>query len=425
MKGVIQEYVAMKPIRARTPSIISKFPTLNWVFLFRPVAAVLVGALFVSTASVSYAAEGALPGDILYTIKTRVNEPLKGALAFSAPAKQAWAMSVAGERIKEATTLAANGQLDAQTERQLQASFEEHARQASETMTTQASASPAAGAETAVRFEAQLSEYKRVLTEVGNVQGVSVSKLASSVDTEREHVASVRANAQARTGEGTTEDKTAAVARMRDAAKKQLDTSTKLARKLSGALSSSSAQRIAIQLQDASATISGGENFAENDAELQALGAFQKALTATEKLGVFLETSSDINKRTGFLISEPEKRTKTPAQVRQNGTEQKSKGGEKKVQASQQLSQETRVTAPAESVNAQNSDSMPTSKTSTRDTEQTAEQRTESSAQDGSRGNDTVSPEQQDKDESEQRGLDVASTIQSVLPISVPESMLP
>ncbi|MCR4280712.1 MAG: DUF5667 domain-containing protein [Candidatus Kaiserbacteria bacterium] len=190
MRGVLHAYMAMKPIPSQAPQM---SPISGWsmerIFARRAFAASLIAVVFVSTAGISYAAEGALPGDLLYPVKTHVNEPVRGAFAVSPSAKSAWAMSVAGERIKEATMLAAEGRLSPAHQQELQANFESHARKASENISAQASTSPEKSTETAVRFEAQLSEYERVLTQVGEEKKIAVGTLVSSVQAEREHVA--------------------------------------------------------------------------------------------------------------------------------------------------------------------------------------------------------------------------------------------
>lgn len=302
MRRTLHAYMAMKPLRTFAPTPV---PEYGWFFTMRPVAATLVLALFISSAGVSYAAEDALPGDILYAIKTRVNEPVKGALAVSASAKTAWEMDVAGERVKEAATLAAEGRLESGTQGELRADFEHHAQEATAAMEEGESSSPETSGEAAARFEAQLSEYENVLAQIGAAKDVDVAALTSSVKNEREHVAIVRARAESRF-DSDEKDREAA-ARMGIAARAHLDTSVRLARAVSKSLSSSSAELVAAQLEDASSTISAGEDFAEREAISDARGAFRKAISATEKLGVFLKTSSDIHARTGLVVGEPRK----------------------------------------------------------------------------------------------------------------------
>lgn len=300
MRRTLYAYMEMKPLRTTASAPVSTF---GWFFTMRPVAATLVLALFISSAGVSYAAENALPGDILYPIKTRVNESVKGALAVSTSAKTAWAMDVAGERVKEAATLAAEGRLNTATQGELRADFEHHARQATAAMEENASSSPEVSGEAAVRFEAQLAEYENVLAQIGAAKDVDVVVLTSAVKNERERVASVRERAESHIN--STDKDQAAAERMGIAARAHLDTSARLARAVSKSLSSSSAELVAAQLEDASSTISAGEDFAERENIPDARGAFQKALAATEKLGVFLQTSSDIHARTGLVVGEP------------------------------------------------------------------------------------------------------------------------
>ena len=59
----------------------------------------------------SYAAEGAVPGDLLYPIKVEVNENVKSALAVSADAEARLQARLAEERLEEAQKLAARGEL--------------------------------------------------------------------------------------------------------------------------------------------------------------------------------------------------------------------------------------------------------------------------------------------------------------------------
>lgn len=303
MRRTLHTYMEMKPVRG---TVVSRPALTGWFFSFRPVAATLVLALFVSSAGVSYAAADALPGDLLYAVKTHVNEPVQGALAISTSAKTAWAMDVAGERVKEAATLAAEGRLSTTTQQTLQTSFEEHAKLATASIETESASGTEGTDEAAIRFEAQLSEYENVLTQIGGAKGVDVAMLADSIKTEAGTVAAIRAHAAASIASAKSTDHKAATT-MGIAARAQLEVSTKLAHAVSESLSSSSADVVAAQLDDASSTISAGEGFVTRRALPDALGAFQNALSATEKLSVFLKTSSAIHARTGLVIGEPEK----------------------------------------------------------------------------------------------------------------------
>jgi len=92
-------------------------------------AAVLIVALGGGTA---YAAQAALPGEVLYTVKVNVNEPVRQALAVSTEAKAAFHTSVAQTRLEEAEALAAEGRLTASTSVDIEQRLEVHLAKAQE-----------------------------------------------------------------------------------------------------------------------------------------------------------------------------------------------------------------------------------------------------------------------------------------------------
>lgn len=320
MRGVLHAYMEMKPVRSSQS--IATISTQHWFFSLRPVAAVLVLMLFVSSAGVSYAAENALPGDALYTVKTSINEPVRGALAVSASAKVAWATSVAGERMKEAATLAAEGRLSSTTQQELQTSFETHAQEATRAIQMQASSTPDEGAEAAVRFEAQLSEYGALLAQVGVAKQIDVTALVSSVQTQGERIGMVRARAESHLAVASPGD--FGSTHMQAAAKQQFDDSSELAHAGISSLSSSSADLVAVQLESASTSISAGESFAAENATSDAIGAFKSALATTEKLGVFLRASTAIHARTGLVVAQPASDSVRPEAKRVNASGEQS-----------------------------------------------------------------------------------------------------
>lgn len=74
----------------------------------------------------SLAAEGALPGDILYPIKVAVNEPLALTLSFAPERKAELSAEFAARRLDEATRLSATGKLDDARATELAARFDTH-----------------------------------------------------------------------------------------------------------------------------------------------------------------------------------------------------------------------------------------------------------------------------------------------------------
>ena len=85
----------------------------------------LVGAV---GGTLSYKANAALPGDLLYPYKTEVNERLEHALARTDTAGATWDISLLKERLDEAQILAQSGRLDARAQTQVTENVNEHVR---------------------------------------------------------------------------------------------------------------------------------------------------------------------------------------------------------------------------------------------------------------------------------------------------------
>lgn len=119
MRALLAEYAAWKPVRsAPIPPAAGFFERTR-----RPFAA-LAGAfatLLLVTGGVSYAAEGALPGDLLYGVKVGVTESLMTALTPAGDAQADWQIEIAERRLHEAAELAHAGRLSTSTEAALAA----------------------------------------------------------------------------------------------------------------------------------------------------------------------------------------------------------------------------------------------------------------------------------------------------------------
>ena len=304
MRRTLVSYIEMKPVRPPLRRE-ARESAWSWRMLYSPrlAALLLILALFSSSAGISYAAESALPGDALYAVKTNINERVAGALAVSASEKSAWAADVAGERIKEAATLAAEGRLSPSTQQNLQQNFNTHADIAIAAIDSEASSSPEASVQSAVSFGAQLEAYRQVLDALAPKENGS-DALAVSIAAKQDELANVQAHLPSRGGSQASSTD-ALAAGIRKAARAQLEATLALSEHSHGALDASSSAAVALQLNDASSAISGGDDQLASNAGAKALSSFQKALSAAEKLGVFLETSASIHQRTGLVIGQP------------------------------------------------------------------------------------------------------------------------
>src|SRR3989344_974710 len=199
MKHVIREYMSMKPLPASRQAFPGASISIQWFSLSwmqRPIAAALA-LLFIFSGGISYAAESALPGDALYGVKTKGNEPVKVALASGAEAKANVQMELAERRIDEAATLASENRLDAKTQDQLAAAFETHAQSATDEVSSIDENDSSAVAELTSRFETRLAAHEEILAQVQE-QSDEPGTLAVAIHSAGLAVADIRARAEAR-----------------------------------------------------------------------------------------------------------------------------------------------------------------------------------------------------------------------------------
>jgi len=118
MRARLSEYVAYKPLRN------ASVPTrMQYFFSYRMVASTLMLALVLSGWGTAYAAEGALPGEALYTVK-EISESARALVRVSTESRIAWDTERALRRLEETRTLAQTNALSEETQRDLEQRFE-------------------------------------------------------------------------------------------------------------------------------------------------------------------------------------------------------------------------------------------------------------------------------------------------------------
>ncbi len=133
------------------------------IFHVRAFAGALIVVFLVSTGGISYAAEGALPGDLLYPIKISVNEEVRVALARSDVERAAVEAERAERRLEEAGKLASVGKLSPGLEQEIAMRFEAQANVVAEKVAVLSETDANASDEISERFEAALSAHEAVL----------------------------------------------------------------------------------------------------------------------------------------------------------------------------------------------------------------------------------------------------------------------
>lgn len=116
----LSAYQEMHPIAAPAASPFAFIFSLKSAYTF---AAII---LLVATGAVAQAAEGALPGEALYAVKVKVNEPIRGALSFTASAKAEWEIEKLERRLEEVERLAVEGKFDNEALAEMEKSIDKH-----------------------------------------------------------------------------------------------------------------------------------------------------------------------------------------------------------------------------------------------------------------------------------------------------------
>lgn len=156
-------------IRARMrASFAAPRQTLGY-FLFMPQFALPVAALLVMVlgGTTTFAANGALPGEPLYALKTKVNEPLQGALAFSVEDKIKFHTAVAQQRVEEAEVLVSEDRLGSEASQQLEQSIDAHMAKRDSLAQELETKNPESAGSALARIDSSIDAHSDVLEALG------------------------------------------------------------------------------------------------------------------------------------------------------------------------------------------------------------------------------------------------------------------
>lgn len=174
------------------------FLTKNFMkaFLVKPLSAVL-GVLIVGGIGTSFAAQGSMPGDVLYPVKVNFNEKVVAMVQLSTKAKAEVASAQAQTRLDEAEKLAEQGKLNSDVQTELTANFQEKVATTKDLVKQVRAENDNTGAkEVSDKLNASLKAHQKVLENLaakgrGDSQASAVingliTNVKSSVDNENE-----------------------------------------------------------------------------------------------------------------------------------------------------------------------------------------------------------------------------------------------
>jgi hypothetical protein len=152
------------------PLAVRPVPSPYVGMFLKPAAALLIAPLVIilGAGGTAYAAEGSLPGDMLYPVKISVNEKIQTALATSPSAKAKVNVQLAQRRLEEAQALALSGRLNATTTAQIKTNLSEHAELAQTLGQSLAQNDPEQAAEIAAQLSSSLAANDAVLEDLAS-----------------------------------------------------------------------------------------------------------------------------------------------------------------------------------------------------------------------------------------------------------------
>jgi len=297
MRLQLQVHMREHPLRSswqeRTTDALAAFPSrvanaLNSpVFLTHPAFAACILVLCIGVTT-SYAAESALPGQALYSFKTRVNEPIQGALALTPEAKAEWSAELTNRRLQEAEELAATNKLSpvatADIERGLNAAMTNF----SSNVALLAKNDDVQAANAQTDLEASLNAHEVVLATLPTKQKNNATRITSLIQKHADTIDTDQNNVEASfTATDSPAVKNAALNQLKWA-QDAVDQTQKITKDASDTQVASSVSDIT---RSAKGDIDAGNSDAKHGKWGKAFGAFQDAIRKMK------ETQDSINTR--------------------------------------------------------------------------------------------------------------------------------
>lgn len=352
MENVVTEYMKMKPLTTVSSASLVRHGSVRGnlfsyvAFItnkkYMPIAIII--ALLLS-GGVSYAAEGSMPGDVLYPVKVHVNENVGGAFALSPEAKAVFEAKLAERRITEATNLSAEHKLTLEQKKKLESDFAEHADLALAHTKDLEDKDSAVAIDLSSKFESNLFAHEAILADL-NAKG-DVEDFVNSVHAKALLVGKVRTDVENKAGvqaqhseDASTQNDSSTVAHADSGVQKEValatgvsakraisDTSTLLNNSTSANLNASAVANARAQIDSASMLVAQGDALIIKNDFVAAFHLYQNALVRVKRLAVYINASNNLK----INISVPDDTRKSSDDMKQSreDAQSSSEGGVK------------------------------------------------------------------------------------------------
>lgn len=189
MRGRLSMYADMHPYIARpVPSPYAEGWTETFMVLVRRnAAAFALVALLAGGGAVSAAANSALPGDALYSVKVKFNEQVTGLAALSSEAKATHETKLAEKRLQEAASLSVQGRLTPAARDQIEQNLVSHVQKVEAKVQEMAKSDVEGAVEKNSDLETTLRAHERVLSDLSS-RSLEAGSVATAVRRELTNV---------------------------------------------------------------------------------------------------------------------------------------------------------------------------------------------------------------------------------------------
>jgi len=277
-------------------------------------------AAALSMSGIAFAAEGALPGDVLYPVKVSVNEEVRSAFTVDAEAQARWETERAARRLVEAEVLASKGELSEERQRKIETRVKAHVNRVKETARELRNAeSPDVAAAAVANLEGTLRAHGRVIAAISAERNEPSSSLEESVREEESAIADER---------NLNDEAVRSAERFPDrAAEERRKAATKKIAKVRAYLEASEEKDVIdAKLEDADERLLSGDELSAAGEGKAAFTAYVDAQRVAQEASIVAKASSDLRLRIDGHRKESREESKesvTPAEAGDQENEKK------------------------------------------------------------------------------------------------------
>ncbi len=276
----------------------AKMPIVNnhLITKIRMTIAIIIALLL--GGGTSFAAENALPGDVLYPIKIYVNENVQELAAVSDKAEAKVQAHLAERRLEEAEKLAVGGKLTAETSADIKARFEKHLEKSKERrMKVQEKSDAEAVADISSDIEVSLGIHQNLLMNIEDAKPEMRGFVGGLLDGIRLHLRDAsedRANIEAKIFAGAGGGTEASAQGTMKAAQNKIDEVKKYIENRKGKLSLEIYAEAGAKIKTAEAAMAEGKAKIEAKAYADAFALFKKAAREAQSAQLFAVTAGNL-----------------------------------------------------------------------------------------------------------------------------------